>query len=164
VDSSQSQAVLMDQQEIQRWIPHRSPFLFVDRVLELGEDQILTEWDLAPDAFFFQGHYPDYPILPGVLVNEHVFQSAAILMSKLDDSRPGEIEGVPVLTRIQEARFKRFVRPGETIQARTILNDRVGRACYLKSTITCDGQKVARLEFVVAQAPTQASTETGAQQ
>ena len=67
-------------------IPHRAPFLFVDRVARIDDDSIVTEWDVNADLPAFRGHYPGNPVLPGVLISEFTFQSAAIL---LGESRPG---------------------------------------------------------------------------
>jgi len=133
-------------------IPHRDPFLFVDRVLECDGQTLVAEWDVSPHALFFGGHYPGNPIVPGVLLNEFVFQSAAIFMSL-----PGEgaepPAGFPVLTRIDQARFKRMVRPGETLRADLTLNERLGPACYMKAKVSTGEATVLRLSFVVAMTP-----------
>lgn len=149
MDCDADTTVVMDLTAIKDCIPHREPFLFVDRVLRLEENEIETEWELQPDAFFFRGHYPEQPILPGVLANEFVFQSSAILMAKLDGEKV-DSQGVPVLTRISDAKFKRMVKPGEILRAVVKLNDRLGPACYMSATVTTGGKKVVRLEFVVA--------------
>lgn len=149
MDSESPQGVVMGRAEIEAWIPHRAPFLFVDRVLEVTDERILSEWEIDPAADFLRGHYPGNPIVPGVLLNEFVFQSAAILMARLDDLRPGSPE-VPVLTRIQGARFKRVVRPGEVVRAETTLGERLGPACYMNAKLRTEKGAVGRLEFVVA--------------
>lgn len=135
--------------EIEARIPHRAPFLFVDRVLELTRDGIVSEWDIEAELPFLAGHYPGNPIVPGVLVNEFVFQSAAILMSE-SAALDGAAGALPILTRVEDARFKRMVRPGEVLRAEVSLTDRLGPACYMKARVTSDGALVARLVFVVA--------------
>ncbi|MFT7668791.1 MAG: 3-hydroxyacyl-[acyl-carrier-protein] dehydratase [Planctomycetota bacterium] len=149
MDCETSGPVVMDREQIKELIPHRDPFLFVDRVVELTDEAITTEWDVDPAAAFFQGHYPGDPIVPGVLLNEFVFQSAAVFMSK---TLAGDLGAgaVPVLTRIEDARFKQIVRPGEVVRAVVTLTDRVGPACYMKAQITANGKKAVRLSFVVA--------------
>jgi 3-hydroxyacyl-[acyl-carrier-protein] dehydratase len=135
--------------EIEARIPHRAPFLFVDRVLELSDEAITSEWNILPELPFLAGHYPGDPIVPGVLVNEFVFQSAAILMSEPEEGRTSS-GAVPVLTRVEDARFKRMVRPGAVLRAEVTLTDRLGPACYMKARVTSAGELVARLVFVVA--------------
>jgi 3-hydroxyacyl-[acyl-carrier-protein] dehydratase len=151
VDSRSVNSVL-DGEAIRARIPHRPPFLFVDRAVALEDDGITTEWDVQPDAPFFEGHYPDNPIVPGVLLSEFVFQSAALFMSGLME---GE-EGVPVLTKIEDARFRSMVTPGETLRAEVTLTERLGPACYMKAKVTSEGRSVLRIAFVVALAPTEA--------
>ena len=77
-------------------IPHREPFLFLDRIVERSEMAIEAEWDVRADAPFLEGHYPGQPLVPGVLLCESVFQAGAILCAT---SEPKE-DGVPVLTKI----------------------------------------------------------------
>jgi 3-hydroxyacyl-[acyl-carrier-protein] dehydratase len=135
--------------DIQAIIPHREPFLYVDRVVELGPGRIVTEWDVRADAHFFRGHYPGQPLVPGVLICESAFQSGAILCAA--DERDSIPEGaVPVLTRIADARFRRRVGPGETLRCEATLDERVGPARYMTAKVSSGGQAVLRVQFVVA--------------
>jgi 3-hydroxyacyl-[acyl-carrier-protein] dehydratase len=127
-------------------IPHRPPFLFVDRVIDRTEHSIHTEWRVAEDLACFAGHYPGQPILPGVIVSEFAIQSGAILVG--GNARAGE--EVPVLVKIAHARFRKIVRPGETLAARVELVERVGPARYLEAVVTSSGETVAKLSFTVA--------------
>lgn len=143
---------------IEARIPHRAPFLFVDRVVDRSEDSILTEWRVPPGADFFRGHYPGNPLLPGVIAAELAFQSAALLIAELDATRVA-CGPVPVLARIADARFRRPVRPGETLAARVILEERVGPAHHFAGEITNEsGERVLSLRFVVALAEPGIST------
>ncbi|MBL8861505.1 MAG: beta-hydroxyacyl-ACP dehydratase [Planctomycetes bacterium] len=137
--------------EIEALIPHRDPFLFVDRIVARSADRIVTEWDVSRDLGAFRGHYPGYPVLPGVLISEFTFQSAACLFASGAEPsvQPGS---VPVLTRIEDARFRRVVRPGETLRAEVEVVERLGPARYCKASVTCDGATVVRLRFTVAEA------------
>lgn len=146
---SDSLPTVLDGDAIRARIPHRPPFLFVDRATALDEDGITTEWHVAEDSAFFEGHYPGRPIVPGVLLSEFVFQSAAVFMS----GRYEQGTGVPVLTKIEDARFRSMVTPGETLQAVLTLTERIGPACYMKAKVSSAGRAVLRLSFVVALSP-----------
>ena len=139
--------------EIEALIPHRDPFLLVDKILERSENEIHTEWCAREDLEAFRGHYPGYPILPGVLISEFVFQSSALLLA--DPDAPSVTEGgpVPVLTKIENARYKRMVRPGETLRAQVTLNESVGNARYLSAKVQSGSETVLRIRFVVAEVP-----------
>jgi enoyl-[acyl-carrier protein] reductase I len=129
---------------IEAAIPHRAPFLFVDRVIERSADRIVTEWDVRADLPAFAGHYPDFALLPGVLSAEFAFQSAAILLSPAARDPLSE-NRVPVLTKIEDARFKHLVRPGETLRAElddveVLANARLSRA----RTVSAGTERAAR--------------------
>ena len=123
--------------------------LLVDRIIEQNENSIVCEKDFHENEFFFNGHYPDYPICPGIILCECGAQAGAILLSTMIEAD----EGVPVLTKMDSVRFKRIVRPGETIQTSVKLDDRVSNAFYLTAKITCEGQSAARFSFVCTVAP-----------
>jgi len=126
-------------------IPHRPPFLFVDRIVEQSPARIVTEWDVRADLPAFAGHFPGEPVLPGVLMAEFCFQSAALLFS----STPGS--GLPVLTRIEDARYKKVVRPGETLRAEVTLVEQLSNARWCKAHVTSAGTSVLRIGFTVAE-------------
>jgi len=129
-------------------IPHREPFLFVDEIVEQGPDVLRTRWRVPPEAEFLRGHYPGRPLVPGVILCESAFQAGAILCAReLEGASPG---AVPVLTRIGEARFKRMVAPGETVECEVRLDQRVGPARYLTARLAVGGKTVLRVEFTVA--------------
>ena len=139
-------------------IPHREPFLFVSRVVEHGPASIVTEWDAEPEADFFRGHYPENPIVPGVLLLECALQAGALLCAA--GLEPGAARAdVPVVTRVGDARFKRMVRPGERVRVAAELTDRAGPARFLKALLTVDGATALRLEFTVALMPAPAHEE-----
>jgi 3-hydroxyacyl-[acyl-carrier-protein] dehydratase len=134
---------------IQDAIPHRPPMLLVDEVVELGENTICCRKTFRDDEFFFQGHYPDQPIVPGVILCEAGMQAGAILLSKFVQ----EGNGVPVATRLNDVKFKKMIRPGDTIEMNVTLDEQVSNAFFLQAKVTCDGKIAARFEFACTMAP-----------
>ncbi|MDU9047550.1 MAG: 3-hydroxyacyl-ACP dehydratase FabZ [Candidatus Electrothrix sp. Rat3] len=139
----------MEQPFIKERIPHRAPFLWLDRILEMDETTIRAEKLLSADLDVFQGHYPDYPIMPGVLLCEAVFQAGALLISETLRGKE-EIQGVPVLTRILGAKFKREVGPGDTIEIRAALKEKLGPAWFMKGSVRVKGKVAVQVEFACA--------------
>lgn len=127
-----------------QYLPHRPPFLFVDRLLAIDENSIHTQKDVKAEEPFFQGHYPGRPIMPGVLICESVFQAGAILMGR----RSGDLAGrVPVITRINNVKFKQPVLPGDCMDVEVAMKDQVGAASYLSGKVTVREKTVLTLEF-----------------
>ena len=127
-------------------IPHRPPMLLVDEVVSQDSTAIHARKSFRADEYFVQGHYPGNPIVPGVILCECAAQASAILLSSLVEGTAG----VPVLTRIQDARFKRIVRPGETIDIQATLTERLAKAFFLTAKVTVDGKLAVRLELACA--------------
>jgi 3-hydroxyacyl-[acyl-carrier-protein] dehydratase len=106
---------VMEIAEIKEYLPHRYPFLLVDRVLELEPDKrIVAIKNVTINEPFFQGHFPHYPVMPGVLIVEAMAQAAALLSFKsLGTKRDDNM--VVYLVGVDGARFKRPVVPGDTL-------------------------------------------------
>ena len=130
-------------QDFLKYIPHRPPFLFVDKVIEEVDDTIKAEKNIDPDEPFFQGHYPDRPIMPGVLIFESIFQTGAIMMGKRI-SNEGKI---PVLTRVNNIKLKHAVNPGDTLQIEVKLKDLVSSAASMTGKASVNGKIAVTLEF-----------------
>lgn len=116
----------LDRDAIMRIIPHRPPFLFVDRIVEVEESRIVGTYRLSEDAWFLPGHFPDAPIMPGVLIVEAIAQAGACLALR----RPEFVGRVPYFAGIEAVRFRRPVRPGDvlTLEAEVLwLRARTGR-------------------------------------
>ena len=134
--------------EILAAIPHRPPMLLVDEVVERGEDYIVCKKTFTPDEFFFQGHYPDYPIVPGVILCEAALQAGAVQLSKLVSTA----ERMPVAARLNDVKFKKMIRPGDSVLLEARLTERMKDAFFLAGKVTHDGKLAASLSFVVTAA------------
>ena len=134
----------MNRDDIQQCIPHRAPFLWIDEVVGLDESHVHARKYLDPALDVFSGHYPDFPVLPGVLQCEAAFQAAAILIAKIGDIAPRQ---VPVVTRLNNTKFRRLVRPGETLDIEVELTERLANAYYLTGKVQVDGRTATRLDF-----------------
>lgn len=132
----------MDQQILSA-IPHRPPFLFVDEIVRETADEIVCRKRFGPDEYFFAGHFPEFPLVPGVVLCEAAMQAGAILLSHRGVSEGG----VPVATRLNNVRFKHMVRPGNTVELEVRLTESLSGAYFLTAKVTCDGRLAARLEF-----------------
>lgn len=102
-------------EQITSLIPHRPPFLFVDEAA-IAHGTIKAKRHFAADEWFFQGHFPDYPVVPGVLLIEAMAQAGGV-GAKLLGNNP---KGLFVLAKIRSATFRRQVRPGETLDMEVV--------------------------------------------
>lgn len=145
--------------DITRLLPHRPPFLFVDSILAESEDSVTTSLFVRPDFEFFQGHYPGNPIMPGVILSEAVFQAGSILMAKLV-ARAGEAAqaGTPVLVRIENARFRSVVRPGDALTITAKLKERAGAFTFMTGSVKAGQRRVMTVDFCVANAGADGTT------
>ena len=128
-------------------IPHRPPFLWVDKMLEFSSESLVTEKSIPENLDLFQGHYPDHPILPGVILCEALFQTGALLIALLLRNSQDSVSGVPVLTRIEGVKFKRPVGPGDTIRMKVNLKETLGGAWFLKGILRVKGKIAVQVNF-----------------
>ena len=144
---------IMPEEIVLNSIPHRPPFLFVDRVVELSDDKIIAERKLRNDEFFFKGHYPQIPLMPGVLMCEAIFQTAGVFMSqKL--LKGSDISGkVPVLTRVESAKFKRMAFPGNVLTLEATFSQKIKDFYFFKGCAKKEGQTLVSIEFVLGMVP-----------
>lgn len=137
----------MTPETVLQLLPHRPPFRFVDEVVELSAERIVTRARADPQADYFRGHYPGNPLMPGVLLCESVFQAGALLMiHRIGAESAAGL--TPVLTRIREAKFKHVVRPGEVLTAEVVFDEELGGAYYMTGRVTAEGRAVLRVTFV----------------
>jgi 3-hydroxyacyl-[acyl-carrier-protein] dehydratase len=136
----------MTTEEIKAAIPHRPPMLLVDEVLEKSDSHIVTRKTFRDDEYYTQGHYPDNPIVPGIILCEVGMQSGAILLSQFVG------QGIPVATRMNDVRFRRIVKPGDTVDVHVELIEKLANAFFMKAKMTRDGKQAMRFEFACAAA------------
>ena len=112
--------MILDKEEIKNYIPHREPFLFVDEVVELiPEKSITANVTFSEDNFFFKGHFPGNPVVPGVIIVEAMAQAGGVLIYKSFESK---LLGLtPALVGINNVKFKAPTFPGDKLRIETIL-------------------------------------------
>lgn len=140
--------------DIEGMIPHRDPFLWLDEVREMtteeGNTRIVAVKHLPSDLPLFGGHYPEFPVLPGVIQLECCFQAGAVLISQVMETGDGE---VPVISRVSDVQFRKLVRPGDTLEIEVSLVDRVSKAFSMTGKTTVNGKVSTRCSFVATAAP-----------
>ena len=142
----------MDAAQIQALIPHRPPFLLVDRILEIEPNKrIVGEKDVSLEHdSFLAGHFPDYPVMPGVLIVEALAQAGAVLVMN-DPANAGKL---PFFARIDNCRFRQQVRPGDTLRLEVVVTSfrgPVGKAhgqALVSNKVVCE----ADLTFAIGEA------------
>jgi len=135
--------------DIKACIPHREPFLWLDEVVSIEGNSIHARKFVSPEIDIFQGHYPDHPVLPGVILCEAAMQAAAVFIAKTDAPDAGK---VPVATRLNNTKFRRMVKPGETIEIQVSLTEKLGGAYFFTGKISVGKETAVRLEFAVTAA------------
>ena len=135
----------MSQPNLLDLIPNRPPYLWVDKVLFVDERAIHTRKFIDPRMELFSGHYPDYPVFPAALQCECAFQASAILVARLGVSTGDKI---PVVARANQLKFKRIVRPGDTLDIHVLLEQRIDDVFFLKGRVLRDGKITTTLDFV----------------
>jgi len=144
---SERQPPLMDVTAIEKILPHRYPFLLVDRVLSLEPMKTLVAVKgVTVNEPFFAGHFPGHPVMPGVLILEALAQAAALLAKASMANDPGD--KVTYLMAIDNARFRKPVVPGDRIELRVEVVKHKGAVWKEKGVAYVDGEVVAEAEFM----------------
>lgn len=140
-------ALILDINEIKDIIPHRYPFLLVDKVLEIEEGQrVVGIKNVTVNEPFFQGHFPDYPVMPGVLIVEALAQAGAIAILGKEENR-GKLG---FLAGIDKCRFKRQVKPGDQLKLEVEIIRVKGPIGKGKAVATVDGELACEAEITFA--------------
>lgn len=134
---------MLDIEGIKGIIPHRDPFLLVSRVLELEPGvRAVGELDVAEDSFWVPGHFPEYAVMPGVLIVEALAQVGAVAMLSLEENR-GRIA---LFAGIDKVRFKRQVRPGDVLHMECAITKQRGplgfgeAKAFVSGELACSGE------------------------
>src|SRR5882724_1823139 len=136
---------ILDVNEIRTILPHRYPFLLVDRIVELEAERIVGIKNVTANEPFFVGHFPDFPVMPGVLIVEAMAQTAGILVLK---SIPDRDKKLVLLVSVDAARFRRPVVPGDQLRLEMKLLKRKGTVAKMAGQAFVDGVLVAEAEVM----------------
>lgn len=148
---SETSTVTMDSVEIQKWIPHRYPFLLIDRILELSPDShVVALKNVTANEAFFQGHFPQKPVMPGVLIIEAMAQAAAVF------ARYSEPELVKdktfYLVGVDDFKWKQMVVPGDTLRIHMRSVRKRNPLWVMEGDVTVDGKIVTQGKVTAAAA------------
>lgn len=136
---------MLDVNQIQEILPHRFPMLMVDRVLEISEERIVAIKNVSINEAHFQGHYPGFPVMPGVLIVEAMAQTGAIMLLYHEEKGGDRIV---LFAGIDNAKFRRPVYPGDQLRMEVNLVRRRGSIVKVDATATVDGQRVCEASLM----------------
>ncbi|WP_010531607.1 3-hydroxyacyl-ACP dehydratase FabZ [Lentibacillus jeotgali] len=137
----------MDIDQIKDTIPHRYPFLLVDKVTEIEEGKrVAAVKNVTANEPFFQGHFPDYPVMPGVLIVEALAQAGAICVLGIEENQ-GKIG---FLAGLEKCRFKRQVKPGDQLRLEVEITRLKGPVGKGKGVATVEGEVAAEGDITFA--------------
>jgi 3-hydroxyacyl-[acyl-carrier-protein] dehydratase len=135
----------MDIQAIRDILPHRYPFLLVDRIEEMESERIVGIKNVTVNEPFFNGHFPDFPVMPGVLIVEAMAQVAGVLvLSQMEDRK----NKLVLLASVDEAKFRKPVRPGDRLVIEMRIDKRKATLAKVSGTVTVDGGVVAEASML----------------
>lgn len=138
--------ILMNKEQIMQIIPHRDPFLLIDEVIEMGETYIKARKYIKEEDFWFRGHFPNYPITPGVLMVEMLAQAGAVCML----SRPEYKGKLAFFGGIDKAKFRRQVVPGDVLDLEVEIVRQRGSIGTGRGIATVGGKKAVSCEITFA--------------
>ena len=132
----------LDILDIRRILPHRYPFLLVDRIVELEERRIVGIKNVTGNEPFFMGHFPEFPVMPGVLIVEAMAQTAGVFVLRKLADRDRKLV---FLASIEQAKFRKPVVPGDQLRMEMIIDKLRATAVKMHGEATVDGAVVAEL-------------------
>ncbi len=148
-DSTMDNGMCVDIHEVMKYLPHRYPFLMIDRVLECEPGQALVALkNVTINEPFFQGHFPQQPVMPGVMILEAMAQATGILAFRSDDAVKKMKKPIYYFVGIDKARFKKVVEPGDQLRLSVELKRSVRGIWMFKGTATVDGKVACSAELM----------------
>jgi len=135
----------LDINEIRRILPHRYPMLLVDRIVEFEAERIVGIKNVTANEPFFSGHFPDFPVMPGVLIVEAMAQTAGVLVLKSVEDRASKLV---LLVSIEYAKFRKPVVPGDQLRMELTMLKRKASVAKMSGRATVDGVLVAEAEVM----------------
>ena len=144
----------VDIERIQKMLPHRYPFLLVDRVVALEPGKRIVAWkNVTGNEPFFQGHFPGHPVMPGVLVLEALAQTGGLLTQLSREAAGAPVsETMSYLVKIDAAKFSRMIVPGDRIELEVVLKRVIRNMAMYAGTARVDGETAACAEILCAEA------------
>lgn len=136
---------ILDIEEIRNILPHRYPMLLVDRILELEPERIVGIKNVTVNEPFFQGHFPDFPVMPGVLIVEAMAQVAGVLVLK---GIPDRASKLVLLAGIDNAKFRKPVLPGDQLRIEMKVVKKKSSVAKMLGVATVEGAVVAEVEVL----------------
>ncbi len=150
---------MMKVEDILRFLPHRYPFLLVDRVIDIQPGKsIVAVKNVTCNESFFEGHFPEFKIMPGVLIVEALAQAGGVL---LYHSIPDPLKKLVVLSKIQNARFRKIVTPGDQLRLEAEFVKLRARVCHIRGKALVDDEIVAEGEIIASIVDLEAVHEQG---
>jgi 3-hydroxyacyl-[acyl-carrier-protein] dehydratase len=139
----------------EQYLHHRAPYLLVERIVSVEQEEVVTEHTITGDEYFMVGHFPGAPIFPGAMMQEMTTQSAGVLiaanynpMESFNTEDPFFNEfALGVLVKIKQARYKSFARPGDTLRAKVVLDAHIENVFDFSATITVGESLIMRNKF-----------------
>ncbi|MBN70769.1 MAG: hypothetical protein CME32_16000 [Gimesia sp.] len=140
---------------VEDYLHHRAPYLMVDDIQSISDSEIVTSRRVTGEEYFLQGHFPGAPVVPGAMMQEMTTQSAGILIAARYNPMPEYNTHDPhfneyalgVLVKVEQARFKGFARPGDQLEIRVNLNERLSGIFDFRATIAVGDKIIMRNRF-----------------
>lgn len=139
----------MDKQQISDLIHVKDPYLWLDEVVQLDDKAVTCRKFIDPTWDLFKAHYEGFPLFPGALQCEACFQASNVLLTKLLPENPGHL---PVIARVRNVKFKRMVRPEDTLEIHVEITGRESKAIFLRGRCSVGGEASTSLDFVATEA------------
>ena len=154
---TESSSQVLDVVAIQKLLPHRYPFLLIDRVIEVGEEQVVAIKNVTANEPYFVGHFPGHPVMPGVLIVEAMAQAGAVMAIRASNFDPDK--QVIYFMAIDKVKFRKPVVPGDQLRLEVQPLRKGGAIWKMKGRALVDGVVVCEAEFLAAMVARGAASE-----